>query len=112
MPKLKKTSGKAGIIALVSVAMPFCLGTFALAPHLYKSHNMIGTTPVPQLSFNLFVGTCMSVTAFPVLARIISEKGLQKLQLGSMTLACAALNDVVAWALLASECMLRVRWLG
>lgn len=101
VPKLKKTSGKAGVIALFSVAVPFCLGTFALGPHLYKGHNVIENTPVPELSFKLFVGTCMSVTAFPVLARIITEKGLQKLQLGSMTLACAALNDVVAWALLA-----------
>ena len=101
VPKLKKTSGKAGIIALFSVAVPFCLGTFALGPHLYAAHNVISGSPVPELSFKLFVGTCMSVTAFPVLARIITEKGLQKLQLGSMTLACAALNDVVAWALLA-----------
>lgn len=101
IPKMKKTSGKAGLIALFSVAVPFCLGTFALAPHLYASHNVINGKEVPELSFKLFVGTCMSVTAFPVLARIITEKGLQKLQLGSMTLACAALNDVVAWALLA-----------
>jgi Kef-type K+ transport system membrane component KefB len=102
MPKLKKTSGTAAIIALVSVAVPFLLGTFALAPHLYENgHSMNGSIPIPKLSFDLFVGTCMSVTAFPVLARIITEKGLQKLQLGSMTLACAALNDVVAWALLA-----------
>jgi Kef-type K+ transport system membrane component KefB len=101
VPKLKKTSGVAGVIALVSVAIPFLLGTFALAPHLYAKHNEINGKPVPELSFSLFVGTAMSVTAFPVLARIITEKGLQKLQLGSMTLACAALNDVVAWALLA-----------
>jgi Kef-type K+ transport system membrane component KefB len=101
VPKLKKTSGTAGIIALVSVALPFCLGTFALAPSLFQNHNSIDGKAVPELSFKLFVGTCMSVTAFPVLARIITEKGLQKLQLGSMTLACAALNDVVAWALLA-----------
>ncbi len=101
VPKLKKTSGVAGIIALISVALPFCLGTFALAPHLLEAHGTVNGKPVPELSFKLFVGTCMSVTAFPVLARIITEKGLQKLQLGSMTLACAALNDVVAWALLA-----------
>jgi Kef-type K+ transport system membrane component KefB len=105
VPKLKKTSGKAGLIALASVALPFCLGAFALAPHLHAKHNTVTVAgvdhPVPPLSFKLFVGTCMAVTAFPVLARIISEQGLQKLRLGSMTLACAALNDVVAWALLA-----------
>ncbi len=102
VPKLKKTSGTAAIIAVVSVAVPFLLGTFALAPHLYNNgHSQIDGKVVPTLSFNLFVGTCMSVTAFPVLARIITARGLQKLQLGSMTLACAALNDVVAWALLA-----------
>jgi Kef-type K+ transport system membrane component KefB len=101
IPKMKKTSGKAGVIALFSVALPFCLGAFALAPHLYKSHSVIDNTPVPELSFKLFVGTCMSVTAFPVLARIITEKGLHRLNIGALAVACAALTDVVAWALLA-----------
>jgi len=98
---MRKTSGKASLIAFFSVAVPFLLGTFALAPSLYETHSTINGLLVPKLSFTLFVGTSMSVTAFPVLARIITEKGLQKLELGSMTLACAALNDVVAWALLA-----------
>jgi len=99
--KLKRTSGKAGLIALASVALPFCLGTFALAPHLYDTHNVVDGKAVPSLSFKLFVGTSMSVTAFPVLARIITEKGLQRLNIGALAVACAALTDVVAWALLA-----------
>lgn len=106
IPKLRRTSGKATSIAFFSVAVPFLLGTFTLGPYLHSAHSKVTTSngvvhAVDALSFELFVGTCMSVTAFPVLARIITEKKLQKLQLGSMTLACAALNDVVAWALLA-----------
>jgi len=103
--KLKKTSGRAAFIALFSVAIPFFAGMYALGPPLHGRHDIINVNgakhPVPLLTFQLFLGTCMSVTAFPVLARIITEKGLQKLHLGSMTLACAALNDVVAWTLLA-----------
>ncbi len=103
--KMKRTSGKASIIAVASVAVPFVLGMFALGPSLHDSHSVVSAGgaahAVPRLSFQLFLGTCMSVTAFPVLARIITEKGLHKLHLGSMTLACAALNDVIAWTLLA-----------
>ena len=99
--KLKKTSGMASLIALFSVALPFCLGAFALGPHLYDNHNNVDGKRVPPLSFKLFVGTSMSVTAFPVLARIITEKGLHRLNIGALAVACAALTDVVAWALLA-----------
>ena len=99
--KLKRTSGLASLIALFSVALPFFLGAFALGPHLYDSHNNVDGKRVPPLSFKLFVGTSMSVTAFPVLARIITEKGLHHLNIGALAVACAALTDVVAWALLA-----------
>jgi Kef-type K+ transport system membrane component KefB len=91
----------ASLIALFSVALPFFLGAFALGPHLYDSHNNVDGKRVPPLSFKLFVGTSMSVTAFPVLARIITEKGLHHLNIGALAVACAALTDVVAWALLA-----------
>jgi len=101
LKKLKNMTGKASFIALSSVALPFCLGTFALAPHMYGSHNLVDGKTVSALSFKLFVGTSMSVTAFPVLARIITEKGLQRLNIGALAIACAAMTDVVAWALLA-----------
>jgi len=102
--KMRQTSAKAAIIAACSVATPFLVGTFKLGPYLYTKHgNNAGSNgaQVSALAFNLVVGTCLSVTAFPVLARIITEQRLQKLRLGSATLACAALNDVVAWSLLA-----------
>ena len=106
LDKMKKTSGRAAIIALGSVATPFLLGVYALGGHLHASHSTITlasgvTVAVPALTFKLFLGTAMSVTAFPVLARIIIDKGLQRLTLGALALTCAALNDVIAWTLLA-----------
>jgi Kef-type K+ transport system membrane component KefB len=56
---------------------------------------------VALLPFALFLGTAMSVTAFPVLARILSERGLTHSRVGAIALACAALDDVTAWCLLA-----------
>ncbi len=53
------------------------------------------------MNFALFMGIAMSVTAFPVLARILAERGLSKTVLGSTALSCAAVNDVTAWSILA-----------
>lgn len=72
-----------------------------LGPSLYERHSSVNGVPVPKIAFELCIGTCMSITALPVLARIITEKKLHKIQLGTMTLGCAAINDVVAWSLLA-----------
>ncbi len=49
----------------------------------------------------LFIGVAMSITAFPVLARILSDRGLQRTPLGTLALTCAAINDAIAWCLLA-----------
>jgi Kef-type K+ transport system membrane component KefB len=56
---------------------------------------------VPFASFTLFLGVSMSITAFPVLARILQDRGLQRTRLGAMALTCAAINDAIAWCLLA-----------
>jgi Kef-type K+ transport system membrane component KefB len=56
---------------------------------------------VPFLSFVLFMGAAMSITAFPVLARILSERGLMQTRVGAVALTCAAVDDVTAWCLLA-----------
>src|SRR5205085_5427874 len=56
---------------------------------------------VPFTSFVLFVGVAMSVTAFPVLARILTDRRMQKTPLGVLALGCAATDDVTAWCLLA-----------
>src|SRR4030095_14910368 len=52
-------------------------------------------------AFALFMGIAMSITAFPVLARILNDRGLSKTPLGSTALACAAIDDVSAWCILA-----------
>ncbi|MFV2104805.1 cation:proton antiporter [Micromonospora sp. LOL_024] len=85
----------AGSIAAGSIAVPFGLGAL-LALHLYASHPTDSKT-----GFVLFMGAAMSVTAFPVLARILIDRGLSRTWLGSVALACAAIDDVLAWTLLA-----------
>ena len=56
---------------------------------------------VDLLPFALFIGAAMSITAFPVLARILTDRGMYRTQIGVLALACAAVDDVVAWSLLA-----------
>jgi Kef-type K+ transport system membrane component KefB len=85
------------MIAHAGIAVPFLLGT-ALALGLY---TRVCSDAVSFTSFALFLGISMSVTAFPVLARILSDRGLQRTPLGVLALGCAALGDVTAWCLLA-----------
>ncbi len=94
-------------VSLGSIALPFAAG-LAVASYLYGSHHVVAdlihpaqTHNVKQLSFVLFIGASISVTAFPVLARILAEKGLYRIPVGAITLACAAVADVAAWTLLA-----------
>jgi len=84
-------------IAQASIAVPFALGA-ALALYLYPRFATIG---VPFTNFALFLGIAMSITAFPVLARILSERGMTTSRLGALALTCAAIGDVTAWCLLA-----------
>jgi len=77
--------------------LPFILGA-ALALWLYPR---FASRDVSFTSFALFIGVSMSVTAFPVLARILTDRGIGQTQLGSIALACAAVDDVTAWCLLA-----------
>lgn len=88
-------------IALISasgIIVPFALGG-ALAVFLYDA---FGTAAIPRLAFILFIATAMSVTAFPVLARIIVERRLDGTVPGNTALVCAAINDAVAWVLAGS----------
>lgn len=80
-----------------SIAAPFVLGA-ALALPLYPRLAPAG---VPFTPFALFMGVAMSITAFPVLARILADRGLSGTPLGTSALACAASDDVTAWCLLA-----------
>ena len=95
----EKTSGrKAAIISATSILLPFLLG-FGVAPLLYDSFAQPGTSKV---IFALFFGIACSITAFPVLARIISDKRLDKEPTSQMSLHCAAIDDVSAWIILAT----------
>jgi Kef-type K+ transport system membrane component KefB len=81
----------------VSILVPFSLGNL-LALVLYP---LVSNADVSFTAFALFLGAAMSITAFPVLARIITENNLQGTKLGTLALTCAAVDDVTAWCLLA-----------
>lgn len=91
-----RLSSVAGI-CLGSNLVPFVIGV-ALAWYL---HPYFSTSDVPLTPFALFLGTALSVTAFPVLARILAELHLTRTPLGALALTCAAVGDVSAWCLLA-----------
>lgn len=84
-------------VSHTSIIVPFVLGA-ALAIGLYPVFSHQG---VPFTSFALFMGIAMSITAFPVLARILTDRKLDKTELGGLALSCAAADDVTAWCLLA-----------
>jgi Kef-type K+ transport system membrane component KefB len=84
-------------ISSAGTALPFVLGG-ALAWWLFPS---FAPPDVPLSSFVLFIGVAMSITAFPVLARILSDQGMTRSDLGALALAAAAIGDVTAWCLLA-----------
>ena len=89
------------VIALSSVLVPFALGVL-LATQLYDGPHAAGSANPDLLPFALFIGTAMAITAFPVLARILVERGIENTKLGALALACAALNDILGWATLAT----------
>lgn len=94
---LVKQSRAAIVISQVSIAIPFGLGmvlAFWLFPNYSGEH-------VSFWNFALFMGVAMSITAFPVLARILSDLKMAQSSLGALALACAAVDDVSAWCLLA-----------
>jgi Kef-type K+ transport system membrane component KefB len=94
---LREKASAAVMVSHASIIVPFLLGA-ALALLLYPSLAPAGTSFV---AFALFMGIAMSITAFPVLARILEDRGMSQSRLGSIALACAAIDDVSAWCLLA-----------
>ncbi len=110
----------ATITSLTSMLFPFALGV--LASPLLLRH--FAPADVAALPFFLFLGISMSITAFPVLARILEERQMQSIPLGATAMMCAAVDDVTAWSLLAVAMALlptdnttirlsyRVLWLG
>lgn len=90
--------GRAAVaISHASIVTPFLLGTL-LALLLYPQ---VAAAGIPFTGFSLFMGVSMSVTAFPVLSRILTDLGINKTPLGITALTCAAVDDVTAWCLLA-----------
>lgn len=85
------------VISHASIAVPFVLGSL-LALWLFPN---FASGDVPFHVFSLFLGVSMSVTAFPVLARILTDRKMQRTRLGALALICAAVDDVTAWCLLA-----------
>src|SRR5438105_5274999 len=87
---------QAALISNTSVAFPMALGLLVALP-IYK----LLAPDKRYLPFALFIGISMSITAFPVLARILTEKRMLRRPVGAVTMACAAIDDVTAWSLLA-----------
>lgn len=93
---LRGQGRRSAAISLVSVAIPFGLGA-GLGVLL---HPQFGAGP-GRTAFCLFIGAAVAITAFPVLVRILQETGLYHTRVGAMAIACAAIDDVIAWCLLA-----------
>ena len=94
---LRQKAHAAVVVSHASIIVPFFLGS-ASALFLYRS---LAPSGIGFSAFALFIGVAMSITAFPVLARILEERRLSRTQLGATAIACAAVDDVTAWCLLA-----------
>ena len=85
---LRKRAAAAAAISLTSVTVAFLLGV-GLALLLYSNHSTVQGKTVPQSAFVLFLGAAMSITAFPVLARILTDRKLIHTAVGALALASA-----------------------
>ena len=94
---LRKRTYATLAISHASIVVPFVLG----AVSALVVYPRFGLPEVPFDTFALFLGVSLSVTAFPVLARILSDQGLTRTELGVIAISCAAVDDVTAWCLLA-----------
>jgi len=94
---LKNKMNDTLVISHAGIIVPFFLGILAS----FWIHEAYAARQTDFLSFALFIGISMSITAFPVLARIIQERNMSKTPIGVLTIASAANDDVTAWCLLA-----------
>ncbi len=94
---LRNKAKEAVVISHASIIFPFALGV-GLAFFMYQE---FAPDNIKFLSFALFFGIAMSITAFPVLARIVQERGLTKTKIGTIVITCAAADDITAWCILA-----------
>lgn len=91
--------GSAAAVSITGMAAPFLIAVF-LAPMLQRVPGLFASD-VNQFQATLFLGACIAITAFPMLARIIHERGLTDTRLGSLTLSAGAIDDAAAWTVLA-----------
>jgi Kef-type K+ transport system membrane component KefB len=96
LASLRGEGRRATVISVASIIVPFGLG-IGLAYYLYPTFGMSGN----RTAFCLFIGAAVAITAFPVLARILQEAGMFHTRVGVLVITCAAINDVIAWCLLA-----------
>ncbi|HEX4895585.1 MAG TPA: cation:proton antiporter [Solimonas sp.] len=97
LSELRRKARSALLISHSSIVLPFLLG-LGLALGTYP---LFAPPGISFQAFGLFMGIAMSITAFPVLARILEERGMLHTPLGRSAIACAAIDDVTAWCLLA-----------
>jgi Kef-type K+ transport system membrane component KefB len=95
---LRRHERTAAAISLSSALVPFALG-IAIAVPLHRAHGVVGGEAVAFLPFALFIGASMSITAFPVLARILVDRGMAHGRLGALVLTAAAVDDMLGWML-------------
>ncbi len=95
---LRNKAQNAVVISHASIVFPFALGV-GLSYFIYQEFAPDG---ISFMAFALFIAIAMSITAFPVLARIVQERGLQKTKLGTIVITCAAADDITAWCILAA----------
>jgi len=96
LQQVRSSARTAVVVSQASIVVPFLFGV-GLAYFLYDLAGPRATF----IGFALFMGISMSITAFPVLARILQERGLSRTPLGSLAITCAAINDVAAWGIMA-----------
>jgi Kef-type K+ transport system membrane component KefB len=94
---LRQKAHTAVVVSHASITIPYAIGVIT-ALFLFPNYAAPGAS-FP--AFGLFMGIAMSITAFPVLARILNDRGMTKTFLGAMAITCAAVNDATAWAILA-----------
>ena len=99
---LKSVGRMALVISVVSIAVPFALGSGVAVAAWYP----YAPPGVALLPFALFMGSAMSITAFPVLVRILADQGLTRTRIGVLAVTCAAFDDAAGWLILAAITML------
>ena len=97
LKSLRGNGHKAVVISHASIIVPMALGALL---GLWLHPRVAGD--VDRLGFTLFLGAAMAITAFPVLARVLQETGLYRTRIGTLTVTCAAVDDVTAWCVTTS----------